>query len=229
MKQEEVFIVVPVYNEDIVVLRDTLSALLKQFSNVVVIDDGSGGEIGTRIKDLPVHFLRHTVNLGQGAALQTGTEHALLKGALKIVHFDADGQHVPANISRMLQALQEGKADVVLGSRFINQKGKENMPLGRKVVLQFGRIVNLFITGLWLTDAHQGLRVMNRKAASLIILRENRQAHATEILLEIRKHRLRYLEMGVETIYTKYSLAKGQKSLHAFNIFIDLVLNKIFR
>jgi hypothetical protein len=92
-----------------------------------------------------------------------------------------------------------------------------------------GRLVNFMFTGMWLSDAHQGLRALNQKAAKGIRLRENRQAHATEILLQIRTHRLRFVEMPVKTIYTEYSLAKGQRSAGAFNIFVDLILNKFFR
>lgn len=229
MKQEEVFIVVPVYNEDIVVLRNTLSSLLNQYSNVVVIDDGSGEKVGIGIKDLPVYYVRHCVNLGQGAALQTGTDYALLKGALVIVHFDADGQHDSADIERMLQLIQAEKVDVVLGSRFLNRSHARKVPLFRQFILQAARPINYLFTGIYLSDAHQGLRVLNRKAATLIRLTENRQAHATEMLSKIRENKLTYREVAVSVFYTSYSTAKGQHSLNALNIVVDLILNKIFR
>lgn len=221
--------VVPVYNEDAAVVRETISGILPFYKQVVLVDDGSTSDIKKTIRDLPVYFLRHPINLGQGASLQTGTDFALLNGAEYIVHFDADGQHNPADIVPMLRVMQKDVADIMLGSRFKSKERADNVPLFRRIVLQFGRIINFIITGMWLTDAHQGLRVLNKKAASLIRLRENRQAHATEILLEIKKNRLRWQEIGVSTLYTKYSLAKGQKSLNAFTIFIDLVLNKFFR
>lgn len=227
--KNKIFVVVPVYDEDVAVIRETISGILPFYKQVVLVDDGSTSDIKEKISDLSVYFLRHSANLGQGASLQTGTDFALLNGAEYIVHFDADGQHDPADIARMLRAVQEDIADIMLGSRFMSKAGADNVPLVRRIILQFGRIINFLITGMWLTDAHQGLRVLNKKAASLVRLRENRQAHATEILLEIKKHRLRCQEMGVSTLYTKYSLAKGQKSLNAFNIFIDLVLNKFFR
>jgi glycosyltransferase involved in cell wall biosynthesis len=221
-------VVVPVYNENPQVLKETLDPLLAVFKNVVVVDDGSLSDLKKELVRLPVYFLSHPINLGQGAALQTGTDFALRQGASFVVHFDADGQHLISDACQMLEAVQEGGLDIAMGSRFLGQKN-EGMPWGRRVILQAGRAFNFLLTGLWLTDAHQGLRVLNRKAASTIRLQENRQAHATEILMEIKKHQLRYREFGVTTVYTQYSLAKGQKSWNAFTIFIDLVLNKIFK
>lgn len=226
---DRVYVVVPVFNENADVLCETLVQLLAFFPQVVVVDDGSAVPLQVTLQDLPVYLLRHPANLGQGASLQTGTDFALARGAEAIIHFDADGQHTPADAARMLQFLREDRADVVLGSRFLNKEGAGPMPKGRRAVLQVGRVVNFVFTGLWLTDAHQGLRALNRKAAWSIRLQENRQAHATEVLLQIRTHRLRYVEMPVKTIYTEYSLAKGQRSAGAFSIFVDLILNKLFR
>lgn len=227
--QDSVFVVVPVYKEDPQVLKETLAHVLSVFMDVVVVDDGSQSDLKKELIHLPVYFLSHPINLGQGAALQTGTDFALRQGASFVIHFDADGQHLVSDACKMLEVVQEGGLDIVMGSRFLKGKRTEGMPWGRRIILKSGRVFNFILTGLWLTDAHQGLRVLNQKAASIIRLQENRQAHATEILLEIKKHQLRYREFGVTTVYTKYSLAKGQKSLNAFNIFIDLVLNKIFK
>ena len=229
MSQEEVFIVVPVFNEDLLILRATLKSLLQQYPHVVVVDDGSGGKIGSGIQDLPVHFLRHTINLGQGAALQTGTEYAVAKGAKCIVHFDADGQHDPADIDRLVRLVEKEGVDVVLGSRFLQKSHTRQIPLFRRFVLQLARVINFLFTGVYLSDAHQGLRVLNRKAASLIRLTENRQAHATEIIARTKEHKLTYREVPVSVTYTAYSAAKGQHSLNSLNIMVDLILNKIFK
>lgn len=222
-----VFIVIPVFNED-KVIRQIVTGLVKQNYSVVLVDDGSAVPVIAQLAGLPVHILRHRVNLGQGAALQTGIEYALSKGAEYIVSFDADGQHQTADIPMLLAPLINNEADIALGSRFISG-AKHNMPAGRKIVLQIGRRINYLLTGLLLTDAHNGIRAMNRKAASLIQLTENRMAHATELLTMIKKTKLRYKEIPVTVLYTEYSKNKGQTIWSSFRIFFDLLLNKIFK
>jgi hypothetical protein len=90
-------------------------------------------------------------------------------------------------------------------------------------------LVNWMLTGLWLSDAHNGARAMNRKAAKAIQLRENGFAHATEILQQVRVHKLRYVECPTHIRYTEYSVSKGQRAWHAFDVFIDLLIKRIFR
>jgi polyprenyl-phospho-N-acetylgalactosaminyl synthase len=226
---DKVFVVIPVYNEHLQVLEETVINLLREYAHLIIVDDGSSLACKEVLWHLQVTYLRHPVNLGQGAALQTGTDYALRQGAEIIVHFDADGQHNPLDIAPMLEVIRQGQAEVVLGSRFLREGDGQHIPFIRKMTLQGGRIINFLFTGIWLSDAHQGLRVMSRKAAMLIRFTENRQAHATEILSQIRKNKLSYQEMPVNVRYTTYSRSKGQGSLNAFNVMVDLVLNKIFR
>ena len=222
-----VFIVVPAFNED-AIIRQVINDLCQLNYQVIVVDDGSEIPVASQLNNLPVHILRHEVNLGQGAALQTGIEYALSNNAGYIVSFDADGQHQSADIDKMLQPLLDQEADITLGSRFITGS-KHNMTSGRKILVKMGRWLNYLLTGLLLTDAHNGLRAMNRKAASSIRITENRMAHATELLTEIKKNKLRYKEIPVTIHYTAYSKSKGQTAWSSFRIFFDLLLNKIFR
>lgn len=209
-------------------MRQVVAGLINLGYMVVLVDDGSDTPVILQLAGLPVHVLRHEVNLGQGAALQTGIEYALSKKADYIVSFDADGQHQPEDIPALLEPLLNNEADITLGSRFISG-AKHNMPAGRKIVLQIGRRINYLLTGLLLTDAHNGLRAMNRKAASLVQITENRMAHATELLTQIKKNKLRYKEIPVTIAYTEYSQKKGQTAWSSFRIFFDLLLNKLFR
>lgn len=224
-----IFTIVPVFNEDPEVLVQTVRGLLPVAGQVVVVDDGSTQDLREALRTYPVFYLRHSINLGQGAALQTGTTFALQQGADFVVHFDADGQHQPADVAILLEEVAQGGTDVALGSRFLRKADARKIPLLRQVLLQAARFVNFLFTGLWLTDAHQGLRVLNRKAASLITLSENRQAHATELLAQVRRRKLRYREFPVTVEYTAYSRSKGQSSGQSLGILVDLVLNKIFR
>jgi glycosyltransferase involved in cell wall biosynthesis len=223
---ERIFIIIPAYNEGAMLVA-TLQPFLQQPYAVVVVDDGSTDDTWARLADLPVYALRHSINLGQGAALQTGTTFALQQGATIVVHFDADGQHQLEDIETLIAPLRADEADVVLGSRFLHKTTSAQVPHLRRVMLRGAVLVNWLMTGLWLTDAHNGLRALNRHAASQIDLLENRYTHASEILLQIRRHRLRYTERPTHIVYTSYSLAKGQNPWNALHILIDLMIRKL--
>jgi polyprenyl-phospho-N-acetylgalactosaminyl synthase len=227
MRRNIVFIVIPTYNEDSV-LRCTVSDLLVEYS-VIVVDDGSATPARTYLEGLEVFCVRHDVNLGQGAALQTGTEFALSLNAQIIVHFDADGQHSAASVNHLIQPILDGKADVVLGSRFLDAGDRHGVPFTKRVLLKTGVFVSWAFTGIWLSDAHNGLRALSRTAAQQIKLTENGFAHATEILYRLRRSNLAYCEVPVPIRYTEYSKRKGQSVFNSFNILIDLLLSKLFR
>ena len=219
------YIIVPCYNEG-GQLRTTVTELLEHGYHVVVVDDGSSKSAWDSLSDLPIHFLRHGINLGQGAALQTGMDYCRKIGAKAIVHFDADGQHSVEDVPRLLEALED--SDVALGSRFLQKDGASAIPPTRRLLLRCARLVNFIFTGLWLTDAHNGLRALNAAALSKIDLKENRMAHATEILLQIKSNGLRWKEVPCTVKYTDYSRKKGQKWYNSIDILLELILNRMF-
>jgi glycosyltransferase involved in cell wall biosynthesis len=223
-----VFVIVPAFNEKGVIVS-TLQALLCADYNVVVVDDGSTDGTAAHIAGLPIYLLRHAINLGQGAALQTGMTFALKEGAEIIVHFDADGQHRIEDIQTLIEPLCKGEADVVLGSRFLREADRLSVPPQRRLVLRTAVLLNRLATGVWLTDAHNGLRALTANAARKIRLRENGFAHATEILDELYRAHLRYVERPTLITYTDYSKAKGQPIWNALNIGIDLIFKGLFK
>jgi glycosyltransferase involved in cell wall biosynthesis len=224
----QIFIVMPAYNEGRIV-RKTLRPLVDAGFSVVVVDDGSKDNTWRQLAGLGVHRLRHPFNLGQGAALQTGVSYALQQGAQYIVHFDADGQHSPEDIRGLLEPVMQGKADVILGSRFLRREDWQAVPPARRVLLKGAIVVNWLLAGVWLSDAHNGARALSRRAAQKIVLRENGFAHATEILQQMRAHGLRYVERPTYIRYTDYSQMKGQRAWHALDIFVDLVIRRFLR
>lgn len=227
MNNASVYIIVPAYNEQ-EVLYKTIAALSYTGYSIVLIDDGSAKNLKEYIKELPVYFLQHQINLGQGAALQTGNEFALKMGAEYIVHFDADGQHQLSDISNLLQPLLNMECDISLGSRFLNEQRKE-VPGTKRVIIHIARYINYMFTGTLLSDAHNGLRAMNKKAAELLVLKENRMSHASEILFLIKKHKLKLKEVPVSILYTNYSKQKGQSVWNSIRILFDLLLHKLFQ
>ena len=222
-----VFVIIPFYNEN-TVISEVIESLVPYNYQIVLVDDGSAKSPIAFLKDIhSVYFLHHKVNLGQGAAIQTGIDFALRKGAELLVTFDADGQHLASDIQSLLEPLQNNEADICIASRFL-EKGKHNATKGRKITLKAGRWVNYFFTGLFLSDAHNGLRAINRIAAKKIRLKENRMAHASEFLIAIKKNKLRYKEIPASVVYSDYSRKKGQSVFSSVRIFFDLVLHKLF-
>jgi glycosyltransferase involved in cell wall biosynthesis len=222
----DTWIVVPAYNES-TRLPATLSGLLANYSNVVVVDDGSHDSTAAVAHESGAWVLQHLFNCGQGAALQTGITFALQKGAKYIVTFDADGQHDPAEIDQLLLPLREGHADVTLGSRFLGQT--VDMPWGRRIVLKLAVLFTLLASRIKVTDAHNGLRAFTRAAASKLALQQNRMAHASEMLDLIRRHQLKFVEVPVTIRYSAETLAKGQTSLSAVKIASDLLLGRMIK
>lgn len=219
--------IIPAFNEGMV-LQKTIEEVLSCNYPVVVVDDASTDNTGERIKSLPVYYLRHKVNLGQGAALQSGIEFARRKSAEYFVTFDADGQHDPADIAGMIAALEEKKVDIIFGSRFL-PGSRTNVSASRSFVLTIARYLNYLLSDVLLSDAHNGLRVFNRKAAAAIHLTENRMAHATEFQVQAVKAKLKFAEHPVSIHYNEYSKRKGQNNLDSIKIFFEILLYKIFR
>lgn len=227
INSKDIFVIIPAYNEN-AIIKTVINNLLPFQYTVVVIDDGSSESLLPILQNSSVYYIRHKVNLGQGASLQTGIDFAVSKKAAYIITFDADGQHLASDIEKLLQPLINNKADIVSGSRFL-EGASQNMSFMRKALLQLARYINFFFTGLLLTDAHNGLRAMTATAAQKIRITENGMAHATEILHQIKKRKLRYKEVPVHIQYTEYSKKKGQTLSSGFRIFFDLLLNKIFK
>ncbi len=219
-------VVIAAYNEAPVIGR-VLSELRQYPYRVVVVDDGSTDCTVEEARRFPVTILRHTVNLGQGAALQTGIRFALQNPSIQtIITFDADGQHDPADIARLEEALRQG-FDVALGSRFMQGGQAKNMPQQKRLALRLAVRITQWLTGLPLTDTHNGLRAFDRKAAARLRIHQNGMAHASEILAQIAALHLRYCEVPVTIRYTQYSIHKGQSLLNSINILWDILGGKI--
>jgi len=214
--------VMPAYNEGPVIAA-VVGGVLAADARLVVIDDHSSDETGAAALAAGAAVIRHPVNLGQGAALQTGIDYALARGAELLVTFDADGQHRVEDALRLAEAVHAGRADIACGSRFLGVEAP-GMPRSRRLVLRAATIVTRLSTGVPVTDAHNGLRAMNRTAARTLRITHNRMAHASEIVAQIGQRRLRYLELPVEILYTPYSLSKGQRISNSLNIVGDLLL-----
>ena len=220
------WVICAAYNEARAI-KGVVSDLVYAGYQVVVVDDGSSDGTRAIAAAAGASVITHPVNLGQGAALQTGITYALAQGADILVTFDADGQHRVSDIARLVEALRSRRADFALGSRFLGQA--YNLPWLRRWVLQTATVFTRLTTGLRLTDSHNGLRAMTRRGALSIRLRQNRMAHASEIVSEIAGSGLPYVEVPVTIEYTAYSLAKGQRLGDSVKILLDLFAQELYR
>ena len=226
LRHENVWIVVPAFNEG-PVIGDVIRQLREEYRNVVVVDDGSTDETYSNLQETGATVIRHAVNLGQGAALRTGIDYALSRGADVVVTFDADGQHRVSDIESLLSALVGFDVDIALGSRFMEEP--RGIPIGRRFLLRGAVAFTRIASGIRLTDAHNGLRALRAEAARKLDISQPRMAHASEILHGIVKHDLRYIEVPVQVTYTVRSRAKGQGTLDALNILFELFIQRLVR
>ena len=219
---EEVWLVVPLYNEA-AVIGEVVRRARAVFPNVVCVDDGSSDASAQEAERAGAVVVRHPVNLGQGAALQTGFEYALaVPGMRWVVTFDADGQHQVQDVVAMLDKARAEQLDVVFGSRFLDDRTQAGTL--KKLVLRAAVAYTNLTTSTKLTDAHNGLRVISRDVLSRVNITQNRMAHASELVAQIGALDVRYGESPVHVLYTDYSRSKGQSLWNAVNILVELML-----
>lgn len=216
---DQVHFIIPAFNEEHSIYG-VVSEVIKAGHTAIVVDDCSTDSTKALALKAGAHVLSHQINLGQGAALQTGVEYALQSGAKILVTFDSDGQHQLTDAEKLITCIQSGKADIAIGSRFLGVQAL-NMPNHKKWLLKLATIFTQIITGTKVTDAHNGLRAFSADFAKNLDINHNGMAHATEIIFKIKGHR--YQEIPVQILYTPYSLSKGQKSLNSIYILIDLM------
>lgn len=223
-----VLAIVPAYNEE-KTIGSVVRSLLCHVDRVVVVDDGSLDKTGRLAREAGAVVFCHSLNRGQGAALETGHEYARGIGADFVVHFDADGQFDADDIPPALSALQTSGADILFGSRFLRDCNQSNphfnasMPFSKKYIFHpIARVVNKFFSTVHLSDAHNGFRILNRRALDAIRITQDRMAHATEIPVLVKKHKLRHIEFPVKVVYREY----GQRASGGVEIVKDLVMGK---
>lgn len=227
MSHSDTWLIVPVYNEAEVV-EDVVRDALRTFPNIVCVDDGSKDGSGELVLRAGAHLVQHPVNLGQGAALQSGVEFARAQpGARYFVTFDSDGQHRVTDVERMLDALRRDEADIVIGTRFHGDTSQ--IPWLKRVVLRTIVTLSPRLRTLRLTDSHNGLRAFNFRVAEQLKIRQNGMGHASEIIGMISRRGWRVIEVPVTILYTEYTMQKGQSLLNGVNIVFENVLRSSSR
>lgn len=214
--------IVPAFNEEKSV-GSVVRSLFNHVDKVIVVDDGSVDQTAKVAEEAGAVVLRHELNRGQGAALQTGHELAKKYQAEYVLHFDADGQFEVMDIRPALEALVRSKADLLFGSRFLGKSS--HIPfLKRYFIFPVAKLINHLFSGLKLDEIHNGFRILNNKALHKIEISQDRMAHATEIQAQVKKYGLKFIEFPVKVVYHKF----GQGISSGVKVLFDLIFQKFF-
>jgi glycosyltransferase involved in cell wall biosynthesis len=223
----KIFCVIPAWNES-QNINSTVKKALNYVDFLIIVDDYSNDSTLLEAKKIQTEYpdkvqvLHHPINLGQGAALQTGNDYAIKNGADIIVHFDGDGQFLAEEIINLTAPLIEENYDIVFGSRFLEKKS--DIPKFKKnIIMPLAKIFNRIFFGIKTSDPQIGFRAMTINTAKKIKIENDRMAHCTEILFKAHKYKLKIKEVPVTVIYKSY----GQKFSGAFKIIKDLIYKKI--
>jgi len=205
---KNICIVIPVFNEAPVI--QTVLENIKKCGNytIIVVDDDSSDDSYKKAVESNVYALRHSINRGQGAAIKTGVEAAKYLNAEIIITMDADGQHNPNDINRLLKAMEKHSVHVVLGSRCYT---RDVMPIGAIVANKIANFITWSIYGIRVRDSQCGFRVYSRQAVNILKMRFEQYEYSSILLGEIHSKHLSFVEEPIETIYTSYSKSKKNK------------------
>lgn len=228
-------LIVPAYNEAKVVSQvlrvylESLTHLPKGIKvEIIVIDDGSIDQTSKEAIKTGVRVVSHFINLGLGGSISTGLQIALDEGFDAVVTADADGQHHPEDVRKIIEKIAKQKIDFIVGSRWISPSMSRKVPIHRRLgnIYIMNSLTYLF-TGFKTTDSQSGLRGFSRKAIELITIVPQRMEVSTELFSQAKQHSLRYLEIPIRAVYTEYSMNKGQRTLNGLSIVWRLTARRL--
>jgi glycosyltransferase involved in cell wall biosynthesis len=222
--RQRVYVVLAAFNEA-ACIAEVVRGVRTLYPHVVVVDDGSSDQTSRQALAAGATVLRHLLNRGQGAALQTGITYALSYGADFVVTFDSDGQHRVEDIARLIAPIHRGEVEITLGSRFLGRA--VNIPPARRLLLKLAVWFTRIVSGVQITDTHNGLRGFSRRAAEGIRITLDRMAHASELIDQVQASGLPYREIPVSIHYTAYSRAKGQSAFGAVKILVQYLFGRV--
>jgi len=220
-----VFIVIPVLNEEKHIFEIIRSCQKEGYKNIIVVDDGSTDKTAEKGKEAGAIVISHIVNCGPGAATQTGIDVALDYGADIIVTLDGDGQHDPRDIHKLVLPITKNDKDVVIGSRFLD---KNTIPWIRRLFNKFGNFVTYIISGKKVTDSQSGFKAFSRYAALILHIDNNGYEFCSELIRQIAEYKFNSAEVPIRVYYSQYSLNKGQSFANGVKITLKLIVRTLF-
>lgn len=198
MTRSSVLVIVPALNEEESLPR-TLDEVRRAAPEVdlLVVDDGSSDATAEVARARGVAVLHHAVNLGVGAALQTGFRWAVLRGYQIGIQLDADGQHDPRDLAALIAPVQQGRCDVAIGSRYVSRTAYR-APLSRRIgMLLFSAVVRV-LTGQTIHDTTSGYRAYGRRVMEVCQYEFPKDFPDAPLLIDLARRGFRCLEVPVE-------------------------------
>ncbi|MBP2171809.1 glycosyltransferase family 2 protein [Methanococcus voltae] len=245
MADKLIYLIIPAYNEEKMIKNVVNNLQNHNYDNIIIVDDGSKDNTYKIMKELEeeskqnnsnsnnnnnkVIAIKHEQNKGVGGATITGLKKAYELGADIAVTFDADGQHAPDDIAKVIQPIINDSKEYVVGSRIKNPKEFKNMPLTKKVGNLGLSFITFLLGGYYVTDSQSGLRAFSKSALKVLSeqLRAKRYETCSEALIIAKKNKLNIGEVPIKTIYTEYSMARGTNVMIGFKIFYRLLMLKM--
>ena len=219
---QNTYIIIPAKDEATRIGNVILSTQECGFHDIIVVDDGSTDHTAEVARTCGATLVQHHINLGPGAATQTGIAYAIQLGATNIVTIDADQQHYPQDIPAIVQKLKQENLDIVLGSRFL--KDNHQVPYSRIFYNKIANVVSSMATGVVVSDSQSGMKAFTAEFAKKSKLHHCGFEFCIELLRYIKIHNAKYSEVPIRVMYNKETMNKGQ------NLFVGLrMLNRIFK
>lgn len=221
------YIVIPAYNE-----ATRLDGVLQKIAllghqHIVVVDDGSSDGTAAVAREHGVKVLRHAINMGAGAATQTGIDYALEQGAEYVLTMDADHQHLPEDIEHLFAAIRKWKCGMVIGSRFL--KPENQIPTSRIWYNKVANILTLIIAGVSVTDSQSGMKVLSREFADASSLNCNGFEFCVEMIKNANLGGFEVKEVPINVRYTKETMEKGQNLYRGIKMIGRLIRLNFYR
>lgn len=212
---------IPAYNEEKTIARVVLLAQ-KHVDKVIVCDDGSTDFTADIADRLGAIVIRHKKNSGYGTAIQSLFQEARALDTDVLLTIDGDGQHSPEEIPRMLKAIQDEKADIIIGSRFLEET-KGQIPAYRRLGVKVITKMSNGNSRNKISDAQSGFRAYNRRAIQSLELLENGMGISAEILMKARAKDLKIIEVPATIKYHDLDTSTRSPWRHGLNVIATIL------
>ncbi len=212
----DIYVVIPAKDEENYINQLLEELISLGFENIILVNDSSIDNTRSIAENHPrVTILDHVINLGAGAATQTGIAYAVEKKAQIIVTIDADLQHNPRNLLDLIAALEKNNADLVIGSRFTK---RNSIPKSRVFFNKAGNLISWFLTGKYLSDSQSGLKAISHKLAKKLDMNYDGFEFCMEMIKVANATKSKIIEVPIDVIYTSETMQKGQGLTSGFKM-----------
>lgn len=227
LTKNDILIVLPAYNEATQLPQLCNEIYNLGFQHICVVNDGSTDQTAQLKFDFPITILHHIINRGVGAATDTGLKYARIKKYNAVITIDADAQHLANDIDALYNKYKETDADLILGSRFLNEQNE--IPFSRRLYNKLANIFTRLLAGRFVTDSQSGIKLFSQKALHLITIETDGYEFCSEIIIKAFQNNLSIIEIPVSVFYTEYSQAKGQNLYMGFKTVFNLFANLLVK